>query len=410
MTIDVLLLEDDPAKKTRLLSFLNGRRGDTFGRIDTSLCTADAIARMCSNDYDLLIADIVVPSSLGGAPDETYAVDLFHQIDERVGGIRPPRFSLAISAAEGLSPASREFFVGRPWGILKYDESNDEFLSTIEKICTFVAGQGQRDPVQRHCDVFMITALMDPEFVALENSRDITWSPLEPLDTTQFVRFGTLSCTGGAPVTIAAAFAPRMGPVAAAALTAKAVMQLKPKLILMCGICAGVPGKAAIGDVVAAEFAWDWQSGKYADMDGNEHFEIAPHQVPMDDRLRPALTLLKRDGDFWNSLAPLALQAKVSLPKLVLGPIASGSSVLADSRISDRIKATQHRSLTGLDMEVYGVYAAAQSCDPNVKFLALKAVCDNGDRQKDDKYQGYASQVAAAAATRLVGCYLSGIL
>ena len=33
----------------------------------------------------------------------------------------------------------------------------------------------------------------------------------------------------------------------------------------MCGICAGIPGKAAIGDVIAADSSWDWQSGKYTD-------------------------------------------------------------------------------------------------------------------------------------------------
>jgi nucleoside phosphorylase len=407
--LNILLLEDDPAKKLRLLEFLNGKKGSAFDRVDTALCTSDAIGLMKANKYDLLIADVVVPSSLGGEPNEENAVDLFHQIDEGYDGLKPPDYSLAISAVEGLSAVSKSFFIGRPWGILKYDETSAEFLATIEKITQFVVDRRSRSAPDRSCDVFIITALMEPEFSALEALPAFQWTPLEPLDSTQFVRFCAVE-TAGIRRTIGAAFAPRMGPVAAAVLAAKVVLQLNPRLIVMSGICAGIPGKASVGDVVAAELTWDWQSGKYVDKNGDEQFEIAPHQVAIDDRLRPALTLLKRDTVFWNSLAPLAVAAGTDLPKLVLGPMASGSAVLADARVSDRIKTTQHRSVAGLDMEAYGFYAAAQSCNPEIRFVSLKSVCDNGDRQKDDKYQSYAAKVSAATTAKFIESYLGSLL
>jgi nucleoside phosphorylase len=406
--IDVLLLEDDPAKKARLLTFLDLKKGVLFGRVDTALCTSDALSRLKDHQYDLLIADVVVPAALGGEPNESFAVELFNEIDEGVGGLLRPKYTVAVSASEGLLPQSKDFFVGRPWGILKYDESNDEFLTTIHKICEFIVTQKGQIAVARSCDVCVITALLEPEFSAVENS-GVSWSALEPLDSTQFIRLGKI-VVDGEERTVAAAFAPRMGPVSSAVLTAKVVLQLKPKLIVMSGICAGIPGKANIGDVVAADPSWDWQSGKFIDKNGDEVFEIAPHQVPIDDRLRPALTLLKRDEEFWNSLAPDAVKAGTALPRMVVGPLASGSAVLADSRVSDRIKSTQHRNVTGLDMEVYGVYAAAQACDPEMKFIALKAVCDNGDRQKDDKYQEYAAKVSAAATVRFIQKYAGGFL
>jgi nucleoside phosphorylase len=90
--------------------------------------------------------------------------------------------------------------------------------------------------------------------------------------------------------------------------------------------------------------------------------------------------------------------------------MASGSAVLADYRVSDRIKTTQHRNVTALDMEVYGVYAAAQACDPALPFISLKSVCDRGDKQKDDKYQQYAAAVSAAAALRFVQNHAAGLL
>jgi nucleoside phosphorylase len=201
-----------------------------------------------------------------------------------------------------------------------------------------------------------------------------------------------------------------MGPVASAMLVAKAVLNLKPQLVVIVGICAGIQGKADIGDVIAADISWDWQSGKYFDKNGKEHFEISPHQIAIDEKTRSQLMLLKRDNDFWASLGTISAKYSRKPPKLVIGPIATGSSVLADARVSDRIKSTQHRNLAGLDMEVYGAYAAALYCDPNVRFLALKAVCDKGDRQKDDSFQQYASEVAAQTAVHFLRSYAEPLL
>lgn len=402
MLLNVLLLEDDPGKKHRLLHFLNARKGELFAQVDTTLSVSDTLRLLKDHEYDLLLVDVIVPAVLGGTAHESNSMELFAQLDEGVG-IKQPRYSVAISASEELSANARNFFVGRPWGILPYSESSNDCMATIEKICKYIIDRAAQGTPDRSCDVFVLTALMDPEFAALE-ATSISWEPFEPLDEVQFVKYGRVNLTSGEKI-IAAAFAPRMGPVASAILVSKVILKLKPKLLIMCGICAGIKGKASIGDVIAADSSWDWQSGKYVDKGGKEHFEIAPHQIPMDERTRAQVTLLKRDTKFWSSLDAMAATVSQDRPKLVLGPIATGSAVLADSRVSERIKATQHRNVAGLDMEVYGVYAAAVSCDPKIRFLALKSVCDNGDKQKDDKFQQYASNVAALAVAQFIREY-----
>ncbi|MNG30261.1 hypothetical protein D3C84_1158460 [compost metagenome] len=85
--------------------------------------------------------------------------------------------------------------------------------------------------------------------------------------------------------------------------------------------------------------------------------------------------------------------------------MATGSSVLADVRVSERIRTVQHRNVAGLDMETYGVYAAVSSTSTKMDFLSLKSVCDNGDRKKDDKFQHYASMISAKAAERFIRRY-----
>lgn len=408
MALDVLLLEDDPAKKIRLLAMLNDRK-DLFSRVDTSICTEDAKRRMSERSYDLFIADVVVPKNLGGEKSELNSIALFEEIDDSHDDIQRPAFMLPMSASGELSEQAHDFFLGRPWGILPYTETTDECLVTVEKVATFVAQEKQRKGEVGPVDVFIITALMEPEFSALE-ALDFNWGAFEPLDQSQLIRYGTIA-SGGKNYRVAAGFCPRMGPVAASILSMKALLKLQPKLLVMAGICAGIPQKASIGDVVATDISWDWQSGKYVDKRGIEAFQIAPHQLGVDDASRNCLLMLKRDQAFWSSLAPLAIASKAAnQPSLVLGPMATGSSVLADARVADRIKENQHKNVVALDMETYGVFASAQAFDAQTKVISLKAVCDKGDRKKNDQYQAFAAEVAARTTKYFLERYLSDLL
>jgi len=407
MALNVLLLEDDPSKKNRLLAMLNSKK-DLFLKVDAVLCAADAIRKMQEFAYDLLIADVVVPAELGGEKGEENCIAMFEQIDDGYGDLTRPRFALPVSASSDLTKAAHDFFLGRPWGILAYSESNDECLATIEKVARFVLADKNNTPLPATCDIFLITALIEPEFSALE-ALPLKWGALEPLDSLHMVRFGSFD-VAGKTYTVAAGFCARMGPVAATILTTKAMLKLRPTLVIMAGICAGIPGKADIGDVIAADISWDWQSGKYVDKMGAEAFQISPHQLVLDDQSKNQLLLLKRDVSFWNSLSPKATRAKVNTAKLIIGPMASGASVLADSRVADRIKENQHKNVAGLDMETYGVFAAAVACNPSVKVLSMKAVCDKGDLKKGDEFQEYASKISAAAVFHFLERYAVKLL
>jgi nucleoside phosphorylase/CheY-like chemotaxis protein len=405
--LSVLLAEDDPAKKGRLLGFLSKKKGTLFSRVDTTLSVAETLKALRETHYDLLIVDVILPAVLGGEPHEGSCIELLTQIDEGVS-VQRPHYALAISASAELSKEAREFFVGRPWGILPYSESSDEALATLERIAQYILEGGSRQAKTRPCDVFVFTALMEPEYAAIE-AAGIEWGPLEPLDEMQFVRYGELRI-GTTSKLVAAAFAPRMGAVAAAVLVSKAIAKLNPKLLLMAGICAGIPSKAGIGDVIAADISWDWHSGKYVDRGGAEHFEIGPDQIAIDEKTRSQVFMMKRDKPFWTSLGAISAKYSQKTPKLVVGPIATGSAVLADERIADRIRSTQHRALAGLDMEVYGAYAAARAWSADLRYLALKAVCDLGDRTKDDKFQAYAAEVSAASVLHFLSNYAAPLL
>ncbi|MDO8040376.1 hypothetical protein [Janthinobacterium sp. SUN137] len=400
-----MLLEDDPSKKGKLLEFLQSSTS-LFSTIDVTLCTDDAERFLVREKYDLFIVDIIVPKNLSGERHERNSIALLEKLDEGATSANIPPYIVALSSASDLSQYALEYFVGRPWGILPYNENDDSAIHSIGKIASFIQSRNTSSKTAS-CDALVITALMDPEFSAVE-SLPFSWEPFEPLDAQHFMRKGSFE-NNGSIFNVIAVVCTRMGPVQAAILTTKCLMSMRPKIVVMAGICAGLPTRTDIGDVVAADVSWDWQSGKYVDSKGAETFQITPHQLSISDALRGQLTLLKKDSAFWQSLATLSSKHSLPIPKLVIGPMATGSSVLADERVTERIKTGQHKNLTGLDMETYGVYAAVQSCLPEIPMISLKAVCDKGDTQKSDEHQQYAADISARASFHFLMNYFKTV-
>ena len=400
--LSLLIVEDTPNKKRKLLERISAAP-ELFAEPDIVVCTAEATRRLRDNDYDLLLLDVVVPFKSHGEPEEQNSIDLLSRLDSGVNGIRRPSHVLMMSSSSDLPQSVHDFLKGRPWGCIHYQEDSNQSLDDIERIARWVHREKSLTPKTSSCDIFLITALEEPEFTALESSLGAL-EPLEPLDSSQLVRYGTLN-SEGREIRIAMAFAARMGPVASAILATKVVEALRPKLILMTGICGAIATKAEIGDVVAADSSWDWQSGKYVNEKSTD-FEIAPHQVNVDDpKLRSCLTLLKREDSFWGKFMGDAIKLKLQTPKLVIGPMATGAAVVADERVTRKIKEEQHKNVVGVDMETYAVYAAAKSAGYPLAFLSLKAVCDRADVAKNDEYQAYAAKVSAMSAVHFIEKY-----
>lgn len=401
-SIKILVVEDNPAKKRKLFEkFLN--LPDLFGEPDVTGSTSDAIKLLKDNQYDLMILDLFVPLKASDPPDEQNAIDLLTRIDSGSNNIIKPKHVLLVSSAINLSEEVKDFARGRPWGCVHYSEDSEQVLEDIEHIAKWI--QNQSDIAASNesaCDIFIISALEDPEFTALELAAgDI--GPLIPLDSSQLIRHFSVK-SGERNISIAAGFSQRMGPVASAILCTKAILKLKPKLLLMNGICGAIGDKADIGDVIAADASWDWQSGKLVNEPGTD-FLNAPHQLNIPTNTRNLLIQLKRDETFWGLFAKDATNMKVGLPKLVIGPMATGASVVADERVTKKIREEQNKNVVALDMETYAVYAAAASAHYQVGALSIKAVCDRADREKKDEYQPYASKVSAVCMLHFIKAY-----
>lgn len=404
--LKVLFVEDEVHKKTRLLDTIKANP-ELFNEPHVAETTASALERLEAERYDLLLADLILPRQYRGEASEANGVDLLEsvaQLDETCGAA----YTLSISRADQVSVETLKFFSGRPWGLLRYRDDTTSFLDDLISIAQYIqkaqAGQAEKSP---EVNVLIITALLEPEFQAVERALP-SLGPVRPLDVRQYYRLGELSVSETRTLAVAVAHCERMGPVHAAVSTSMLCQALKPELVVMAGICAGYPKKTSLGDVVAAETSWLWQNGKFAVIDGTSGFQESPHQVHVSPVVKHCLMDMKRDDSIWNTFGTASRQVGVLTPKLVSGPVATGAAVLADAKVRDSIAQTQHRAVVGLDMETYSVYVAAESCHSVKHFVSLKSVCDGGDSDKADEYQAYAAGVSAETTLAFIRRFYGG--
>ncbi|KPY27831.1 phosphorylase family protein [Pseudomonas syringae] len=349
-------------------------------------------------DISIPLTSDLDPSPEGGVLllDEILARDIYNR----------PREVIGLTAFQAVKTTSDAKFNSELWTVLHYTPGNDEWLQQIQrKVKHIIANKSSSSTdAVLSADICIITALYRPELTAVLNL-PWDWEVLSvERDPTEY-HCGSFSGKDQR-LTAVAACASRMGMPAAAVLAMKMITTFKPKYLVMTGITAGVAGKVELGDIIVADPSWDYGSGKRTSGEEGAIFESAPHQLGLDPLIRGKLQRFSRDMQQLNNIR---LGWPVQTPPLLtlhIGPLASGASVLEDPDITESIQG-QHRKLLGVEMEAYGVFAAANEAPyPQPIVLALKSVCDFANADKSDGYQDYASYTSAKAFQLFAEQYL----
>lgn len=182
----------------------------------------------------------------------------------------------------------------------------------------------------------------------------------------------------------------RMGLVNMAIVAAKAIELFQPKIVAMSGICAGVKDRSNFLDLVVGSECWEHQTGKWKD----GVFKQEPYQIPLPSDLRVDLSQSSEDQDIKNYLRNNLYHQELKNFEIILAPISSGSSVIADHNMMDSI-ANQQRKMAALEMEMYSLYEAASQSLCRPLFFGAKSVVDLGDAVKNDDFHESACVISA---------------
>lgn len=202
---------------------------------------------------------------------------------------------------------------------------------------------------------------------------------------------------------IAAARQREMGMTAGATLSMKLIEHFRPKYLIMVGLAAGVAQTEMVeqlyGDVIVADIVWNYTAGKFVSPDNAE--------IRLGDLgFIPRPTALKLDPKI-AACVRRAAQSPENQCHVHIGPMACGSSVVANSEILEKQIRSQISHTVGLDMESYAVaYAAENATEPRPYPIIIKSVCDYADSRKDDRFQKFAAYTSAEFAKLLYEKFL----
>ncbi|GHA56498.1 response regulator [Photobacterium aphoticum] len=389
--MNVLIVDDQYDHKVQSIA----KKLKTLGieKVKHVLNARDAYDELASNKFDLMILDLQIPECFGEDVDINGGVQLLNLISSD-DHVEMPSSIVGITSHQESYEVNIYKFVEQGWTLHLFDGEID-FINNIIDNCF------KRSKVEQKFDVAFITALRHTEFDALLNN-GMSWTEL-PRDDCNKYYIAKFNDRDGVERTAVATYCPTMGMPVSAAISMKVIHKFNPKLLIMTGIAAGVEGKVNLGDVLIPNLIWDWGSGKITDSENGTALLFDPETITINEQLATEMKDIASKGlyverirrDFQGNPPAHSLAIHV-------GPIASGASVLADSKTIDLIK-EQKRSVIGVEMEAYGVLVASKLCGSEpTKTLIIKSVCDFANARKNDDWQKYSAYTSTLVATRII--------
>jgi nucleoside phosphorylase len=405
--ISILLVDDNQAKVRAIAAVIEECGLDH--QLSIQMNVVDAKRDLQARRFDLLLLDIMLPRRASSLPETDGGLELLRWLKARGRPFRPSHIVGITSFDESLQAAKTEFnnFL---WQVIsiKLDEGGwhaqlRETISTIEgQIRPPFTGDG----VSYKSDILVVTALSEPELTAVLRLRG-DFQPINVSHDASTYYRGRL-VRDRRVLRVLAVSASDKGLSGAAIATTKGIFSFWPKYVFMTGITAGLKGRTQIGDVVFADLSWDWGSGKIKMIKRKEEFVPAPYQRRLDETIARQVKELSGDKQFLQSVWDDAKMTKPKAPpRILLGAMASGASVLQSSGAVARVL-EQHKDVLAIEMEAFSVMFAAQTAPlPRPLGIVAKAVCDNGDGKKNDKFQEYAAYTSARVFQEFALRYLA---
>lgn len=192
---------------------------------------------------------------------------------------------------------------------------------------------------------------------------------------------------------------PAIGNLDAAHATADLINRWNPRYILVVGLAGGLRrADQNLGDIIVSDSIVYYEPGKVRDS----------AVEPRNKQFLADRTLLDRfwhlQSTSWKSTLPARPDGSTpsaELPRIHVGPIASGEKVIASADEAERILSAQ-RNLIGIEMESAGVASAAFSALKKIGFITIRGICDFADNQKNDNWHSYAAHAAASCVRAFI--------
>ena len=257
----------------------------------------------------------------------------------------------------------------------------------------------ENDPVNPNdcVDVLIITPLMKERDAVLKQLRDPRKVQEDDFPTYYLATIQTDSESNQGYLVVAVTAPTRMGNTPAAIRTSQCIQHLKPHYVLIVGIAGAVKADLKFGDVIVSDKIIYYEYAK--EIPSGSELRVEPESVDS--------ILLDRAMNYDPSWYTL-IQSKHPTnsgesepPRVHFGPIASGEKVIAAENRASELRRL-HPKLAAVEMESYGTAAAVAQSQNRPRFIAIRGISDYADDKKNDNWQEYAADSAAAFTVGLL--------
>ncbi|KEQ52935.1 response regulator [Sphingobium chlorophenolicum] len=263
----ILIIEDDDAKRDEIRDFICSL-GVSRENVLTARDMAQFMARFDS-EVAICVIDLRLPAYDGAGPERN-GVGILQAIEQAGSRAR----LLAISAYPAEFEDIRPQFERR--GCMLVDFEQRPVWRNVLRQMVIEAQRQERL-------AFLVFCALRTERAPYTGMTELEG---EPVFKDNLARYD-ISIAGQRGTVIEL---PRMGLVDAAVTAGQCIEKFKPKVVAMSGICAGFAGRAELGQLLVAELAYEYQSGKWT-ADG---FTQEPYQAPISENMRIIARELRR--------------------------------------------------------------------------------------------------------------------
>jgi nucleoside phosphorylase len=392
----ILLVEDSDPKASSVETVLRAAIPNGAIVCHRAKSFRGAVKQLEEDTYDLLLLDLVIPIRDEEAPSEKGGKQVLSEILDGAT-CHPPSHIICLTDFDSVADQLRDEAGRNLIHIVVYDETGDKWREPLSAKARFVESRirdSETRPKSFLTDIAIVTSsplvelkeiLKLPGFIAEYHQGDALHYFCSKWVTVQKKQLSVLACA-----------APSMGMTAACVTASKVIERWRPRFLAMTGIAAATTKKVKFGDILVAEAAYDYGSGKIIETDNRKRkFIASPSQLRIDPGLHAILQQWERDQLGMDAVRQATDDADSTVPRLILGIIASGAAVVQSQELVDEI-VTNSRKVVGLDMEAYGVFQASHlASEPRPRVLIAKSVSDFANKQKSDKWQKYAAFTSA---------------
>lgn len=402
--ISILIVEDDGEKKRALSETVLACPGLTAECITFAGDVHEAKVALKGKGFDLMLLDLNLPKRADQHPVPEGGLEILRWLKTRGKDYRPP-YIVGTSAYPDAIRNAGDDFDNLLWQLIAFNYGDNEWRvalsNSVNLLVDELAPPFKSDGKSYKTDVLIVTALIEPELTALWDWQ-VDWQDVTVRNDDSRYRRCQIPVEDG-HLSVVATAASDKGLTGAAVAVTKGIYSFRPRYVVMAGICAGLEKRTNLGDVVVTELCWDWGSGKIKVEKGIEVFHPAPYQFRLDEGLSNAFKKLREDNKLFDNLGLIDPNGKLKVaPRLLVGPVASGASVLQSSAAMKRVL-DQHKDLLALEMEIFSVFFACHTAPhPRPIPFALKGVCDFGNERKKDGHQKIAAALSATALLRFL--------